>query len=503
MTYLRQKNRKMDVALFIRVSTTDQAQSDSPEIHEQRGRLYAESQNWNVVKVYKLLGVSGKTTFNHKESVMMREDIMLGRVQGVIISSLSRLARNTSELLEYSSFFEQYGASLISLKENISTNSSSGRFFYTILSSLSTWERENALERMMASLETRRQLGKFTGGNVSYGFSLINAEVVINKEEAPIRAMMYDLFLENRRFSTTAKILNDKGYLSPKGLNWTDSTIKRLLKNPDAKGMRKSNYKTKVSENNPKGIKPSSEWVYITCPSIISEEKWEAVNAIIREQESKSTQTKPLNQRVHLFTGYLFCNKGHLMSNQSKTDKYTCSKCKLRIKKDDLEDIFKTRLEQFIITQEEQKEYISSSNQEISIKKDEIEFVEKAISEVEEKMERLITLNIEGQIPNKGFKNHYDPLFERKEQLSANLKQLKEELNIMYASQNNLPMLLNQSEDLYKKWHTLERHEKRFIVQSVVNRIEFDGKSINFNLKQIAPISSLQLSPNGQHCGTE
>ena len=119
----------MDVALFIRVSTTDQAQSDSPEIHEQRGRLYAESQNWNVVKVYKLLGVSGKTTFNHKESVMMREDIMLGRVQGVIISSLSRLARNTSELLEYSSFFEQYGASLISLKENISTNSSSGRFF--------------------------------------------------------------------------------------------------------------------------------------------------------------------------------------------------------------------------------------------------------------------------------------------------------------------------------------------------------------------------------------
>lgn len=38
----------MNVALFIRVSTTDQAQSDSPEVHEQRGRLYAQSQNWNV-----------------------------------------------------------------------------------------------------------------------------------------------------------------------------------------------------------------------------------------------------------------------------------------------------------------------------------------------------------------------------------------------------------------------------------------------------------------------
>jgi site-specific DNA recombinase len=104
----------------------------------------------------------------------MFNDIRSGNIQGIIISSLSRLARNTSELLEYSKFFDDQNASLISINESSDTSTSRGEFFYTLLSALSTYEREITYERQIASLNYRRKQGKFTGGMVSYEYKIID-----------------------------------------------------------------------------------------------------------------------------------------------------------------------------------------------------------------------------------------------------------------------------------------------------------------------------------------
>lgn len=491
----------MNVGIFVRVSVIDKTNKESPEIHEERARMYARSKNWNVVKVYLLPGISGKSTLHIKETQEMLDDIKSGKIQALIFSKLARLARNTEELLYYSKYFQKYDAGMISLNESIDTSTSSGRLFYTMIAAMGQWERENNLERMMASIETRRAMGKMTGGKASYGFKIVEAQLVINEEEAPIRKLMYELFIEHKRRSTVARILNERGYRTRNNKNWSDVTVTRLLKNSDAKGIRKSNFKGKPTEDNPTGIKPKSEWIFTPCPKIISEEKWETCNVIIREQEASNSQAKPLNQRVHLFTGYLYCHNNHRMSVQSKTNKYSCPKCKVRIDKDDLEDIFKTRLEQFTISEEELNEYSKSSEQEILLKKDEIEYAKKQIAELQQKMDRLITLNIEGQIPSNGFKQHYKPLFERKEQLNQNLTILNNGLEQMIQAKGSFSMVIDKSKELYQNWNKLDRPEKRFIVQSVINRIDFDGKSINFNLKQIAPLSSLELGKNGQHNG--
>ena len=55
------------VGIWLRVSTEDQVRGESPETHERRARLYAEAKGWNVVEVYRLDAVSGKTV---KETVM-------------------------------------------------------------------------------------------------------------------------------------------------------------------------------------------------------------------------------------------------------------------------------------------------------------------------------------------------------------------------------------------------------------------------------------------------
>ena len=97
------------VGIWIRVSTEDQAEGESPEIHEKRARYYAEAKGWRVVEVYDLSGVSGKTVINHELGRKMLEDASSGKIEALIFSKLARLGRNTQELLEIADRFRDYG----------------------------------------------------------------------------------------------------------------------------------------------------------------------------------------------------------------------------------------------------------------------------------------------------------------------------------------------------------------------------------------------------------
>ena len=114
---------KKRVGIWIRVSTEDQAQGDSPEHHEQRAREYAKFNEWTVAEVYDLAGVSGKTVMENSEAKRMLADVKRGHITGLIFSKLARLARNTKELLEFADFFRQHNADMVSLQEKIDTSS--------------------------------------------------------------------------------------------------------------------------------------------------------------------------------------------------------------------------------------------------------------------------------------------------------------------------------------------------------------------------------------------
>ena len=140
-------HEKKAVGIWIRVSTEDQAQGDSPANHEARARHYAAAKEWKVAEVYDLAGVSGKSVMEHSEAKRMLTDIRSGRITAFIFSKLARLIRNARELMDFSDIFRDQNADLISLQENLDTDTPSGQLFFNMVSIMAQWERMPKLAR--------------------------------------------------------------------------------------------------------------------------------------------------------------------------------------------------------------------------------------------------------------------------------------------------------------------------------------------------------------------
>ncbi len=273
-----QRKAIMNVGIWIRVSTDDQAKGESPKTHETRARMYAELKNWTALEVYDLSGVSGKSIIAHPECKRMLSDVSTGKIKALIFSKLARLARNTRELLEISDHFQKHDASLVSLGESIDTSSPAGRLLFTVIGALGEWEREEISARVSASVVTRASQGKCTGGVGPFGYVWKDKRLIVNPAEAPIVKEVFSTFIKTDNMMLTARMMNERGYRTKEGAKFKNSTIKRILTNTAYKGQKRANYSKSKGNKKSWEWKPESEWVYHSVEPIIESDIWDEVN---------------------------------------------------------------------------------------------------------------------------------------------------------------------------------------------------------------------------------
>lgn len=467
------------VGIWLRVSTEEQAKGEAPEHHEQRARQYAEFKEWDVIEIYHLEGVSGKAVIDHQEAQRMIHDIERGHITGLIFSKLARLGRNIKELLQFADIFHQNKADLISLGEAIDTSSPAGRLFFTMLSAMAQFEREEIAERVAASVPIRAKLGKPLGGQAPFGYQWVDKELIIFEKEAPIRKLMYELFLQERRFTRVANILNEQGYRTRKGAKFSQTTVERLLKDPVAKGMRRANYTKSKGDGKSWDIKPQDEWVFLPAPQIVTPELWESVNYLIEEQRKGR---KPRRKAVHLFTGLAHCHCGEKMYILSNSPKYVCQKCRNKIEAEALEAIFHDQLKTFLLDENIVSKMLQNTENEIGDKQKRVESLIEQKQELKKELDQLLVLQRQGQIPADGFKEHYEPIFERYRQVKSNIPTLQSEIDIIQAKTNTSDEAISQARDLHSQWKKLEKKDKRAIIDIIVDRIIVKDKSVVIKL---------------------
>lgn len=469
------------VGIWIRVSTEDQAQGESPQHHEKRARLYAEAKGWKVATVYDLSGVSGKTVMEHPEAKRMLKDIASGAISGLIFSKLARLARNTKELLDFAERFREHDADLISLQESIDTSSPAGRLFYTMIAAMAQWEREEIAERVAASVPIRAKLGKNVGGQASFGYHWQDGQLVPDPEEAPIRKLLYDLFLEHPRKRKVAKILNERGYRTRSGAKWSDTTVTRLLRDPTAKGLHRANYTRSQGRGKSAVKKPENEWVLRDVPAIVSEETWDKTQALLNSQREGWTRGRPAER---LFGGLLRCACGKKMYMKPPSPKYVCRSCGRRIPADDLEEVFRHELQSFFLSDAEIRAFVEKDDANIAAKEEQVRILESERRRCLSDAERLFLAFRNDELPARSFGDLHGRLTEREAEIGDEIARLRAEIDIHRINLLSREEVVTGARDLYGRWGSLSFEEKRAIVEAIVEEIVI-GDTIEIALAYI------------------
>ncbi len=479
------------VGIWIRVSTEDQARGESPEHHEKRARYYAESKGWQVKEVYHLEAVSGKSVIDLPETQKMLGHIKSGHITGLIFSKLARLARNTRELLDFADIFQEDNADLISLQESIDTSTPAGRLFYTMIAAMAQWEREEISERVAASVPIRAKLGKPTGGQASYGYQWKDRKLIPYPDEAPVRKLIYELFLENKRKKTVARTLNERGYRTRNGSKFSDTTITRLLRDSTAKGLHRANYTKSLGGGKSWVIKQEKDWIVNRVEPIISEELWDQCNAILDEQEKNNK--RPSRNVVHLFTGFLFCDCGHKMYVTSKSPKYICKNCRNKIGITDLEEVFHNQLKTFFFSSTEIEKYLNKSDEVIKEKEELLKSLEQEKNKIQQEMDKVYKLYIDDQITPEGFGRQYKPLEERLKQTEDQIPELQAEIDFFKIQYLSSDQILNEAKDLYTRWPSLEYEEKRKIIENITEKVVVGKEDIEIDLCYIPSSNEIMI----------
>ncbi len=468
------------VGIWIRVSTEMQVDRESPEHHLERAKAYAKFNHWNVMKIYRLDAESGKSIMEYHETQEMLHDIRTGVISGLIFSRLARLARNTRELLEIADIFQAHQADLISIGEKIDTTSPAGRFLYTLIAAMAEWERENIAQRVRESIPVRAKLGKSLGGAPPFGYRREDHQLVPDPHEAPIRKLMFDLFLKYKRRNTVARELNNLGYRTRKGAKFSYATVDRLLTDPVVIGKQRKNYTRSKGKNKAWEIKDEKDWIIVDVPAIVPEALYTHVNTIITEQQAKNTKVS--TPAKHLFTGYLYCHCGARMYVKKKLAKYVCKKCKNKIPMQDLEDIFMEQLHEFVISPHDMSGVKEQTKRAIHALKKQCDDIKKKKKELYEEISTLIDMYKENLLSKEDFTARYEPIKEQQDQVAGALPRLEAELASKTIQVQSVDDITTETQTIYTRWPTLERAQKRAFIELTVDRIIIHEDTIDIRI---------------------
>lgn len=160
----------MKVVLFARVSTF--AQDYERQVNELTA--LANQNGWNVVGIFAEKISGAKRNVERTELLRMVEYVEANNVDKIVVTELSRLGRDTLQVLEVIELFNQKKISLYIENYHIETLTEDGKvnpmsqFLITILAEVARMERKTIKERMDSGYQNFRANGGLVGRKQGY-----------------------------------------------------------------------------------------------------------------------------------------------------------------------------------------------------------------------------------------------------------------------------------------------------------------------------------------------
>ena len=270
---------------------------------------------WTFVPGYIDEGLSGISTKKRENFNRMVEEAAEDKFDLVITKEISRFARNTLDSIQYTRQLLNAGVGVFFQNDNINTFDEDSELRLSIMSSIAQDELRKLSSRVKFGHQQAIKQNVVLGNSRLFGYRKDNKRLVIDEEQAPMVIELFELYATDEySMKQIETIFWEKGYRNLNGKKIAHSTMANMISNPKYKGYYVGN-KVKVVDMFTKKQKflPPEEWVMFKdetgeiVPAIVSEELWDAANAVLRRRSEDVKNRQGICNHANLLTGKLFC----------------------------------------------------------------------------------------------------------------------------------------------------------------------------------------------------
>ena len=454
---------KINIALYIRVSTDAQVEGYSIDVQKEKLESYVKSvfDHSDSITMYIDDGYTGANLDRPRMKDLI-DDVKEGKITHVIVLKLDRLSRSQRDTLYLiEEIFTPNNVSFISMNESFNTSNSFGRSAVGFLSVVAQMERETIYERTRSGMKKRVEDGYWPGGGMTpfgYDYDKSLGYLIPNKD-ADIVKQMYELYIAGFSEGMIAKKFDIK----------YDRLVHQIL-------TRKSN--TGVVVYNGEEYQGRHE-------PIISDEIYNKTMKLMKERSSK----KLVSRTKHLLTGLFECGvcgakmryqtwgeKHKIMCYSQQTSKAYLRKStccdNLRIDSEAIENAVLHDI--FSMTDEIENIDINENDDS---KKDIIVVLNERKTIAENKLKRLYTLYAEGSD---------DYLLETINGIREEIETLKQSINEEEDKRKEFYDAIStqqQFRGLRDIWDIMTQEEKVTAIRALVEKIIINKDKINIIYK--------------------
>ena len=294
------------VAAYCRVSTDldEQASSYASQIRSYT-ELISQHEGWELVDIYADEAASGTKTDKREDFNRLLADCRKGKIDRVLVKSISRFSRNTKDCLAALRELMRLGVTVQFEKENIDTGTLTTELMVSVSGSLAQQESMSISQNIRMGYRRRMERGEFIASSPPYGYrNAGGGRLEIVPEEAEVIRWVFESYLNGQGIVTIAEEMNRRGVPKKHGeAAWIPYAVACWLRNEKYTGNTLCQ-KTFTTGFPYISVKNRGEvdqfYIENSHPAIISQEIFDKVQALRKKKKAPASAPSkfPLTRKM-------------------------------------------------------------------------------------------------------------------------------------------------------------------------------------------------------------
>ena len=293
------------VAIYLRVSTEEQAEGHSLDAQRKICTHFAEQRGWQIVATYEDAGHSAKSD-KRPAFQRMIADVRAGAIEIVLTHKLDRFSRSISDIFRYMREFHERGTAYVSISEQFDFTTPMGKVMLALLAAFAEWYIDNLSAETSKGKKERAMKGLWNG-DVPFGYKRIQTGTLstgravyslqADEHDAPGIRLAFEFYASGQyNDREVAAELNARGYLTANKTGrrpFSKDTVCAMLKNRFFLGEAKYKSDSAVGRH----------------PALVDQETFDKSQAARARHRNRQNKAPITVTRIYKLSTLLFCGE--------------------------------------------------------------------------------------------------------------------------------------------------------------------------------------------------